>query len=185
MNNTSFSRFYEKTIQERLTIIQTCCQLSQSERELFNRNSSQDIMIADRMSENVYSTWFLPLSIVPHFVINGEPYLIPFATEEASIVAAASNAAKLSTGFLASATNPIMIGQIQLVNGTDFSYAITQIKDRENELIEVANGCDPLLCSLGGGAQTIQRGKLLITSRGQMLIEELLLTSAMQWEPIL
>ena len=73
---------------------------------------------AVNMIENVIGTHGLPLGIATNFIINGKEYLIPFAIEEASVVAAASYGAKLakeSSGFTAESDQPVMIGQIQIV----------------------------------------------------------------------
>ena len=47
------------------------------------------------MSENVIATHGLPLSVALNFRVNGRDVLVPMAVEEPSVVAAASNAARL------------------------------------------------------------------------------------------
>ena len=67
--------------------------------------------------ENTIGTFALPLGIATNFRINGKDYLVPMVLEEPSVVAAASNAAKMARekgGFRTSSTGPVMIGQIQL-----------------------------------------------------------------------
>ena len=46
------------------------------------------------MIENYIGNFPIPMGIVPHMLINGESFMVPFVTEESSVVAAASKAAK-------------------------------------------------------------------------------------------
>ncbi|MFN9321237.1 MAG: hypothetical protein ACK58Q_11700, partial [Chitinophagales bacterium] len=48
----------------------------------------------DGFSENTISNFHLPFGVAPNFLINGKDYVIPMVTEESSVVAAVSNAAK-------------------------------------------------------------------------------------------
>jgi hydroxymethylglutaryl-CoA reductase len=117
----------------------------------------------------------LPLGIAVNFLINGKDYLIPMAIEEPSVVAAASNAAKIARakgGFFTSSTEPIMIGQIQVVDVADPYVARTKVLEAKAELLRIANEQDPLLVSVGGGAKDID-AKVIETSRGSMVITEL------------
>lgn len=113
---------------------------------------------AERMVENVISTYRLPLGVAVNFLINGKDYLIPMATEESSVVAAASNAAKICRslgGFKAETTDPVMIGQIQLL--TDEPEKAKKAIDAGREkIIGIANAKDPRLVSLGGGAKDVE-----------------------------
>jgi hydroxymethylglutaryl-CoA reductase len=78
---------------------------------------------ADHMIENAVGVLGLPIGIACNFTINGRDVLIPMATEEPSVVAAASNAARLARvrgGFRTSGTelldlahtqDPMLVGQ--------------------------------------------------------------------------
>ena len=80
------------------------------------------MIVANRMIENVIGVMPVPLGIATNFVINGKDRLIPMAIEEPSVVAAASNAARMARstgGFHTTSTEPIMIGQIQIVDAPD------------------------------------------------------------------
>lgn len=50
--------------------------------------------LLDGFSENTLTNFPVPFGIAPNFKINGDIYAIPMVTEESSVVAAASNAAK-------------------------------------------------------------------------------------------
>ena len=71
------------------------------------------------MIENVVGGITIPMGMATNFLINGKDYLVPMALEEPSVVAAASNAAKMARvkgGFHVTNTGPVMIGQIQTVD---------------------------------------------------------------------
>src|SRR5512137_981346 len=81
-----------------------------------------DAETADRMIENALGTFELPLGVAVNFLINGKDYLIPMAIEEPSVIAAASNAAKIARikgGFKTEYSKPLMIGQIQILQVED------------------------------------------------------------------
>ncbi|MEM2269073.1 MAG: 3-hydroxy-3-methylglutaryl-CoA reductase, partial [Thermoplasmata archaeon] len=102
--------------------------------------------IADRMIENVIYLMDVPVGIATNFLINGKDYLIPMAIEEPSVVAAASNAAKIAReggGFIAIASDPIMIGQVQVVKLKDPYSAKVKVLENKNELMRIANEQDP------------------------------------------
>ena len=98
------------------------------------------------------------------------------AIEEPSVIAAASNAAKMARikgGFHATSTDPIMIGQIQVVGIQDAHRARFEILARKEEILKKANDQDPVLVSLGGGARDLEV-RIIETFLGKMVIAELL-----------
>lgn len=62
--------------------------------DLFWHSSKDQQKTFDEFSENTISNFYLPYGIAPNFYINNEFYFIPMVTEESSVVAAASKAAK-------------------------------------------------------------------------------------------
>jgi hydroxymethylglutaryl-CoA reductase len=81
------------------------------------------------------------------------------ATEEASVVAAASNAARTAYdlgGFHTSLSGSIMRGQIQVVDLTDPYGAMARIYENKKEILDRCNAKDPTLVSLGGGAIDVE-----------------------------
>ena len=96
MNRTSkISGFYKLSPKERMKIVKEFANLSKEEVNAIY-SLGLDIEQADRMIENVIGTFELPLGIAVNFLINDKDYLIPMAIEEPSVVAAASNAAKIA-----------------------------------------------------------------------------------------
>ena len=104
------SGFYKMPIKKRIEIVKNFSNLNDEESRLFL--SCLDFDIADRMIENVLGSFELPLGIAVNFLINDKEYLVPMAIEESSVVAAASNAAKIARikgGFKTECTKPLMI----------------------------------------------------------------------------
>jgi len=98
------------------------------------------------------------------------------AIEEPSVIAAASNAAKMAGrkgGFHATTTDPVMIGQIQVVGVRDVNRARFEVLARKDEILRKANDQDPILVSMGGGARDLEV-RIIDTFVGKMLIAELL-----------
>ncbi|HYM85631.1 MAG TPA: hydroxymethylglutaryl-CoA reductase, partial [Pseudoxanthomonas sp.] len=115
--------------------------------------------IADRMIENAVGTFSIPLGVAANFLVNGIDYLVPMATEEPSVVAAASNAALIARekgGFRTSSTAPVMIAQVQILNVADPHGARLRLLEARDELLALADAQDPLLVQLGGGARDIE-----------------------------
>ncbi|MCK4243635.1 hydroxymethylglutaryl-CoA reductase, degradative [Candidatus Bathyarchaeota archaeon] len=166
--------FYKLPASQRIEIIKNFADLSDDEVNLI-KTGSLSFDVVDKMIENVIGSIPFPLGIATNFVINGRDYLIPMAIEEPSVVAAASNAAKMARlkgGFSTSSTGSIMIGQIQVVKVKNPSKAKQAILSSKEEILKKANEQDPILYSLGGGANDLNV-KVLQTIRGSMVIVEL------------
>ena len=177
MRKTSeLSGFYKLSPGERLKIVQEFAGLSEEEAELLRRTGALELEQANRMIENVIGTTELPLGMATNFLINGRDYLIPMAIEEPSVVAAASNAAKMARergGFHTESTPPIMIGQIQLVDVKNPTEAREKILEAKEQILARANEQDPVLVKLGGGARDVEV-RVLTTHLGPMTIIHLL-----------
>ena len=160
MPETESSKLYKKTIPERLDFLKQACGLDDADLELLSKTGTLGLENAQRLSENVVGCYELPFAIATNFVVNGKPVLVPMVIEEPSVVAAASNAAKLSEGFTAKTTEPLMIGQIQLVKVKDFARAKKNILKKQKEILSLANRQDSTLVKFGGGAKKIEVRKI-------------------------
>jgi hydroxymethylglutaryl-CoA reductase len=168
--------FYKLPPEERLKLVRDFAGLNEEEITAIFTTGSLRIEQADRMIENVIGTFELPLGIATNFKIDGRDVLIPMAIEEPSVVAAASNAARMARhkgGFFTSSTGPLMIGQVQVTDVADPFGAKMELLANKDAIIEKANEQDPLLVKLGGGCKDIQV-RVLDTIRGPMVILHLL-----------
>jgi hydroxymethylglutaryl-CoA reductase len=128
------------------------------------------------MIENVLGTFEFPLGIALNFLINGKDYLIPMAIEESSVVAAASNAAKIARikgGFKTECTDPLMIGQIQILHIKDIVKAAQKILSKKKEILHLANEQDKVLLKFGGGAKDLEV-RILDSPIGKMIVTHLI-----------
>ena len=168
--------FYKRSLAERRAFVREWGGLTEEEARAYEFPPGVDPATLDRMIENVIGVMPLPLGVATNFTINGKDYLVPMAIEEPSVVAAASNAAKVaraSGGFFAQTTAPVMIGQVQILHVPDPAAARLRILDRKDELLAAANAKDPVLLKFGGGAKDLEV-RILASPRGTMLVVHLL-----------
>jgi len=159
MESSNIPGFYKLSMEKRREILKKFANLTEEELDLIRNMGALGEHLADHMIENVVSVMEVPMGIAVNFLINDRDYLIPMAIEEPSVVAAASNAAKMARvkgGFKAIATDPIMIGQIEVSGMPDPFGAKFRILENKKKLLEIANQQDPILVKLGGGAKDIE-----------------------------
>src|SRR4051794_20762241 len=112
-HNSRIAGFFKLTIPERRQRLLEACGLEP--QALSALDGGLSLQAADHLIENVVGTYALPLAIATNFRVNERDYLVPMVVEEPSVVAAASNAAKIvraSGGFRAETDPPEMIAQI-------------------------------------------------------------------------
>ena len=177
MTDSSISKFFEKTLKERLSIIADFSDLSHDELKIIgDATGGISYDKADNMIENAIGTFSLPLGIATNFRINDKDYLIPMVIEEPSVIAAASKAAKIARihgGFKAEAEESYSIGQIQVVN-VDVQTVIPKVIGASNEILDLANSKTNTLSKMGKGAKEVTC-KDIRTDSGHMLIVELVI----------
>jgi len=168
-----FSGFYKLSIEERAKLIKEKRGLSDEEVEILKNTGSLSLDIADRMIENVIGGVHLPLGLGLNFKINGKEIVIPMAVEEPSIIAGTSKAAKLTLpeGFKGEADEPVMIGQMLVVDIENIEKAAEEVEKRKDELLKEAKEHGKMIEKYGGGIRDIRK-KILETERGKMLVIE-------------
>ena len=113
-----------------------------------------DTGTADQVVENVVGVYTLPLGVGLNFRVNGQDYLVPMAVEEPSVIAAASNAARMvreGGGFQAESDDPIMTAQVEIVGISDPEAAKARIEREGPDLLRRAHAALPRLAERGGG----------------------------------
>ncbi|MFB0543591.1 MAG: hydroxymethylglutaryl-CoA reductase, degradative [Candidatus Bathyarchaeia archaeon] len=174
--SSRISGFYKLPIEERLRIVAEFAELSEEEVETLKGLGGLGLEVADRMIENVIGTMAYPLGVAVNFRINERDYLIPMVIEEPSVVAAASNAARMmreGEGIKTSSTDPVMIGQIQILGVEAPEEKRMAILSAKEEILEHANQQDPILVKVGGGARDVEV-RLLDSRVGPMMVVHLL-----------
>lgn len=173
--SSEYPGFYKLPVNERVRFVRDFAGLTEDEASLLEKPGALGIDIANRMVENLIGVMPVPLGVAVNFLINGRDFIVPMAIEEPSVIAAASNAAKMARvkgGFHATSTDPIMIGQIQVTDVKDAHRARFEILAHKEEIIKVANDQDPILVTHGGGARDLEV-RVIDTFLGKMVIAEL------------
>lgn len=166
--NLNWAGFSKKTFEERLQLIKQFKLLTSEHLQTLEEDYLLPIETANQLTENVLGRFALPFSIAPDFLINGVSYQVPFVTEEPSVVAAASFAAKLikrSGGFTSKVLKRQMIGQVALYDIDQVEEAKQAILANSDKLIAAANDAYPSIVKRGGGAREIrleEKGDFLI-----------------------
>ncbi|HEN0625367.1 hydroxymethylglutaryl-CoA reductase, degradative [Streptococcus agalactiae] len=155
MTKISWTGFSKKSPEERIHYLEEQDFLADSSLEIVTNQDLLSLSLANQMAENVIGRIALPFSLVPDVLVNGKVYQVPYVTEEPSVVAAASFAAKIikrSGGFLTTVHNRKMIGQVALYDVQDSQHAKESILNQKQQLLEIANAAHPSIVKRGGGA---------------------------------
>jgi hydroxymethylglutaryl-CoA reductase len=160
MSNSRVSGLYRMSVEDRIGML--------VKRGFLNRDDARYLLdgtpllprsTADRMAENVVGVFGLPFGIAPNFLVNDKDYIVPMVVEEPSIIAGVSGAARIfrdSGGIVATSTDPVLIGQVQIVGIRDPDKAVQSLFSSQDELIAFANSLQPNLEERGGGAREIE-----------------------------
>jgi len=163
-------------MEERVRLATDFAGLTPEETKLFESGGGLSLEAADRMIENVLGTMAYPLGVAVNFRINGHDRIVPMVLEEPSVVAAASNMARLmreGEGIRTSSSDPVMIGQIQVLDIPDMDAASRALEEAKPRLLDLANQQDPVLVRFGGGARDLET-RVVETDACPMLVVHLL-----------
>jgi hydroxymethylglutaryl-CoA reductase len=171
--------FYRHDVTERLTLLQQAGWLSAQDcRSLQHSTQILTAHCADKMIENVVGVLGLPLALGLNFVINQREVVVPLAVEEPSIVAALGAAAKVvrgAGGFTTSSGEPLLIGQVQVVDVAHPTRAQHAVLENRQQILNLANSLHPKMVARGGGARDVEVRLLPAPGRGSdMLVVHLL-----------
>lgn len=151
-------RFYQLQPEERRRILR-------AEGIKLEDIDDQVLKRLDELSENVIGQLRLPLGVVQNLLVNGQNYMVPMATEEPSVVAAANHGASIfakNGGVKAVSHRDGIYGQIVLK--VDEQFSLADLEEKFPELIDLANRKFTSLVGHGGGTRSIsakQNGNLV------------------------
>jgi hydroxymethylglutaryl-CoA reductase len=151
--------FYNLSLQERKRVAASALGIELAELERCLEDAGLPIHKAEHAIENVIGTYALPFALGLNFQINGVDRVIPMVVEEPSVVAAASNAAKIiraGGGFHAELAENLMIAQVQFDDVPDASSARARIEEARAELFSLADASVPNIISRGGGIRDLE-----------------------------
>lgn len=170
--SSRISGFYKMTRAERVALVVERAGLSAEDAAVL-LDGGLSYQTADAMIENVVGIHGLPMGIAANFTINNRDYLIPMVVEEPSVVAAVSYAAKLvrsGGGFTAESSDPIMIGQIQVLDLPDMAAAVAAIEANKQGLMDSADSVSRSIVKRGGGSRDIIVRTFADSPVGPMLV---------------
>lgn len=151
--------FHRISREERIKRLRAACQLTDEEAGLLLGREAIPPSLAEHFVENVLGFFPVPFGVATHFVIDGQPRLIPMVVEETSIIAAASATAKwirTSGGEISTeAVGRHIIGQIQIPSITNVARFRDAFGQHREELVALANRCVPSLTARGGGISDV------------------------------
>jgi hydroxymethylglutaryl-CoA reductase len=165
--------FYRNPLPRRVAMITEATDLSLPARQHLERGGGLDLAVADLMSENVISSHGLPLAVALNFRVNHRDYLVPMAVEEPSVVAAASNAARLvrlGGGFSGEADAPVMTAQVQFDRVDDPDGAALRVDQQRAELLAAADQAIPRMVERGGGCRDLEV-RILDRAEGILVVD--------------
>ncbi len=115
--------------------------------------------ILDGFSENTISNFPMPFGVAPNFKINDGTYCVPMVTEESSVVAAASAAAKFwldRGGFRTEIIDTLKIGQVSFIWEGEFEKLEKHFPELEIQLRKNAADITANMEKRGGGIRKIE-----------------------------
>lgn len=156
---TELSSFHKKTHSERLEALKTLPYITSDDMHNIYHDISLSPETADTIIENFIQVYGVPLGIAPNFLIDGKLYHAPMATEEPSVIAAASFGARIiaqSGGFTITQNERSMIGHIALYGVTNVDETMARILAAKQTIIQHAHNAYPSIVKRGGGVIDVQ-----------------------------
>ncbi|MCI0579775.1 MAG: hydroxymethylglutaryl-CoA reductase, degradative [Chloroflexi bacterium] len=168
--------FYKLSLEERVATVAGWAGLDEADQAVL-LGQGLPAAQAGYMIENAIGTFALPLGVAANFLVNGRDVLVPMAVEEPSVLAAVSHAAKLARaggGFQAETTEPIMIGQVQVLDMPDLVTAVQAVQANKQRLMDAADESSHNIVRRGGGARDVEVCPFPESPVGPMLVVHLL-----------
>jgi hydroxymethylglutaryl-CoA reductase len=127
--------------------------------EKYFNNDKKLQNLHDEFAENTISNFYLPFSVAPNFLINEKYYTIPMVTEESSVVAAASKAAKFwleRGGFKASVLSTQKVGQVHFLYKENHQKLENYFQKIKPKLLNDTSSITENMKKRGGGIKSIE-----------------------------
>lgn len=156
---SELSGFYKVTVAERRKLISEATGVPAETMASALNGGGLSAETADKFVENVLGTYGLPYGVTLNVRVNGHDHVAPMVVEEPSVVAAASNAAKMvraGGGFQVEIDPPVMISQVQIIHVKDRAGATRAIIAAREEILRLADAAVPGLVARGGGARDVE-----------------------------
>lgn len=143
-------KFYQMSPAERLDFLDL-----KSETRQILEETVLDAALADNLIENQISEFELPMGLAQNFVINGKKFFVPMVTEEPSVIAAASNGAKIAGNFQTVLSERLMRGQIVFYDVDQADHLMQTIEENQAGIFRAAKEAYPSIIKRGGGLRQV------------------------------
>jgi hydroxymethylglutaryl-CoA reductase len=141
----SEKKFYQLSLSERLDQLN----LSDEARKILEQKALADD-IAGNLTENQISEIEIPMGVC-FIKLDGKDYVVPMATEEPSVIAAANNGAKIAGNFTTVKNERLMSGQIVFYDVKNPEELQSAIEARTTDIFSTAEEAYPSIYKRGGG----------------------------------
>jgi hydroxymethylglutaryl-CoA reductase len=159
MTGSRLPGFYKLSVDDRRALVAERSGVSLAALSSALESGGIDPATADKLVENVLGTYALPFGLALNVQVNGKDRLVPMVVEEPSVIAAASNAARMvrhAGGFSGEMGEALMISQIELRGLADPELAVRRLEAEAERLLSIARATVPNLLERGGGPRSIE-----------------------------
>ena len=135
------SDYSRLSLEDRRRLLKEHAGLSDEELNMIDPQGGLSLDSADHMIENVVGMISIPIAIAPSMRMNDQIYFVPMVTEQKRTITMTNIGIELSEstgGFNVESTEPIMIGQIQILRIPDYEEAYKKVLDQKDELLKLA-----------------------------------------------
>lgn len=151
----TFKHFYHRDYQERTDLISDFAELSDDQQNQLTKDYQAK---NDYLIENYLTDYALPEGVAVNLIVNGDEKVVPMVTEEPSVIAAASNGARLLSrnhGIKATVLGHSLMGQI-IVQTDNINLLTGFVNTHYDQMMEIANNAHPSILKYGGGANEVR-----------------------------
>ncbi|KRL94597.1 hydroxymethylglutaryl-CoA reductase, degradative [Limosilactobacillus equigenerosi] len=146
--------FYKRSVNQRHQLLAKYRGLTEEQSQLL---FSQSDDTGNQLVENYVFNYQVPEGVATGLVVNGKKYLMPMATEEPSVIAAASNGAQRvakNGGFITTMQPRLVVGQVVLKAMT--RSQVQWLQTQQATIKAIANAAKPSLVQRGGGVMEVR-----------------------------
>ena len=148
MDDNISKKFYQKDYNARLDEITIAGSLNKEQIKAIKSSAVSD---NEKLVENYLMSIHTPVGLLRKIMVNHREYMVPMATDEPSVVAAANNGAKMLGNITTTSKHAVITGEIFVISDAIEEF----IKDKRQLINLVADSAVPNLVERGGGMKDI------------------------------
>ncbi|WP_056976122.1 hydroxymethylglutaryl-CoA reductase, degradative [Lacticaseibacillus sharpeae] len=152
-------KFYQLSREERLQQLVAEGSLAENDADYLAANHVLPSAVAAHLGENQLGQFPLPYGIARTLMVNGVTRNVAMVGEEPSVVAAASNGARMALaggGVQVAVPEHTVTGEVVFADVADPDAAVALISSREDDIWDAAAYAHPSIIGRGGGLKQVQ-----------------------------